>query len=121
MGQLGYQRALVNGMIVTATVMLGVVALARGQSDGPGTRPMLAARQFDSKLSLRVRAQTGESTWQDVGETPSKEPLKIPTCIFWLVEPLEDISLHDLVSEVRHSPSPGSTSMRLSPTRTWRS
>ena len=64
---------------------------------------------FNSTLRLRVwfvRDQRGAS-WQSLGDTPAAQPLVIPPCRWWWVEPLESVAITALRDEVNAKHIPG--------------
>ncbi|MBS3764138.1 MAG: leucine-rich repeat domain-containing protein, partial [Planctomycetes bacterium] len=70
------------------------------------------ARTFNSKLRLRVFAiveEDGVEELKEVGGTPADEPLRIPRCARWWVEPLDDartLEWQALAEEVRRADIP---------------
>jgi len=83
-------------------------ALLAGGEEKEATPEKEPGRQFNSKLPFRVWAQVEED--QDskvVGETPSKEPLAIPSCRRWWVQPVGRPGMAALAKELDVQKIPG--------------
>lgn len=105
----GYREEAVAGrVIVAAMIILGAAGMTRALGEAPASRPRLAARTFSSKLQLAVWAQTeADGKPKRVGRTPATEPVEIPECITWGVEPAGDTSVAAAAQEVREQSIPG--------------
>ena len=56
-------------------------------------------KTFNSEVAFDVYAVTG-GVWEFVGQTPSKEPLTISPCDYWLVEPRSPVDMKRVRKEV---------------------
>jgi len=76
-------------------------ALLTGGEDKDAKPEKEPARQFNSKLPFRVWVQVEEGQdSKDIGETPSEQPLAIPSCRRWWVQPLGRPDLAAVAKEV---------------------
>jgi len=86
--------------------------LVNGGEEKDAAPEKLPARQFNSKLPFRVWAQEEEGQpYEVVGETPSKEPLAVPSCRMWWVLPLGRPDMAAVARELDAQKIPG---LRLS-------
>ena len=61
---------------------------------------------FNSTLGLKVWVCDGKAGTLTVSHTPADQPLTIPKCLWWAVEPLPGVSVADMVAEAHHRTIP---------------
>ena len=67
---------------------------------------------FNSRVAFDVYAVTGEERREGrlfVGRTPSEQPLTIPPCKWWYVEPRSPVNIEQVLQEVEAQRIPGLT------------
>jgi len=69
--------------------------------------PRYGTRTFNSELRLTVHVKPTGSSPEEIGETPAEEPIAIPECEYWWVEPEGEVDWQALVQEVRRHNIPG--------------
>lgn len=102
--------------VVMSSVALALVPLlgtlrspgaARGSAGDESAARGKPARTFNSKLPFRVWAWVEGKGPRRVGETPAEEPLAIPECEWWAVEPLAGADMQKVREEVKLRRIPG--------------
>jgi len=82
-----------------------------GQESGPGHGPLiekLPARSLSSRLALDVYVLVEEHAQSKrVGYTPAPEPVAIPPCWYWWVEPVPPVDMEAVAHEVEAQGIPG--------------
>ena len=76
--------------------------------DNAGLTEKLPARSFNSKLGFKVWVVVEESEDSKfMGSTPADEPLAVPACRSWFVEPVPPIDMEAVAGEVGAQGIPG--------------
>jgi len=101
MAGFGWTRRWTFGLFVLSAALL---TAGEERAATPEKEP---GRQFNSKLRFRVLVQLEDGQPPEkIGETPSEQPLAIPPCRSWQVEPLGKFDLA-VVREVSEQRIPG--------------
>ena len=97
----GWTRQWALALFVLSAALLGGCGKEERAAKAPG-------RQFNSKLAFCVYALVEEGQPPKVvGETPSAQPLAIPSCRTWWVEPLGPRDMAAVASELDAQGIPG--------------
>jgi hypothetical protein len=97
-------------------LMLAVAGCTTAPRQGNAT--LTAPATFNSKLPLSVWSETGPGLiegWKILGTTPAREPIHIPACYAWGIEPEEKTTFQQAVAEAVAAQAPGVASTFWAP------
>jgi len=75
----------------------------------PAHPALMPPRTFNSQLPLVVwvRTDVGDPGRKNAGRTPASQPINLPACLGWGVEPQAGVSLDAMVQEMQAQSNPG--------------
>jgi hypothetical protein len=97
-------------------LLLGIGGCATPPPQGSAT--LAGPATFNSKLAFSVWSETSPGLvegWKNLGITPAPEPIQIPACYAWGIEPEEKTTFQQAVAEAVAAQAPGVASTFWAP------
>lgn len=99
-------------------LLLGIEGYAATPAPQPGEATLTAPATFNSKLDFLVWCETGPGPldgWSSLGRTPAPEPIRIPACNAWGIQPEEKTTFQQAVAEAVAAQASGVASTYWAP------
>jgi hypothetical protein len=109
-----------NGFSRSGAVLVLMLGIGGCTTTPPrqGYATLTAPATFNSKLAFSVWSETGPGLlegWKQLGNTPAAEPIRIPACYAWGIQPEEKTTFQQAVVEAVAAQAPGVASTFWAP------